>query len=406
MGISRKKQKRKKKLLKQLQRGSIGSFFVFGMVAFLIVAGMVAVGGIPTRLPSQMGDQILPITPTPGGQHSDETQQMETFGFITLTPTPTPTPTQPPPVSNPSNLISGGGPSGLPWLSGVNLRGSEGFPAWRGRPVDVILDYNDRPGGWGSFEHPFPLDTFSGNPAKLIISIPAYPKDQGSLAECANGAYNTHWQNFGRNLVAAGRSDTIVRLNWEFNGLFDPAPGGNWYWQPRNDQANFVKCWQQVSRAIRTTDPQVIMDWTFNAHASPNISGGNPYSAYPGDEYVDIIGIDSYDMYPSSRNDAEWNAQCNEANGLCYMLNFARQHGKKAGIGEWGVVTCGGGGTGGGDNPFYIQKMYDTFKANVDIIYYEAYFNNSEANNVCSSLIPPQVNAPNSAAKYKQLFGK
>lgn len=288
--------------------------------------------------------------------------------------------------------------SNLPWMSGINLRGEETFATWRGRPIDTIHDYNNRNGGWGEFENPFPIAMYQGRPERLVISIPSFPQGQGSHAQCAQGAYNQHWKNFGQNLVAAGRADTIVRLDWEFNGSW------GFYWQPQNDLANFIKCWQQVSQSIKSTDPDVVMDWTINGHASPNMPGNNPYSAYPGDEYVDVIGMDVYDHYPPSKSEAAFDAQCKDMNGLCYMGDFARQHGKLLSVGEWGVVTCSGGGQGGGDNPLYIQKMYDTFMKYKDVLLYENYFNNADPGNVCSSLNDP-VNAPQSAAKYKELFG-
>ena len=64
----------------------------------------------------------------------------------------------------------------------------------------------------------------------------------------------------------------------------------------------------------------------------------------------------------------------------------------------------GAGEGGAGDNPFFIERMYAIFRANADIVAYEAYYNNSEEGNVRSSLVNPVLN-PKSATRYQQLFG-
>jgi hypothetical protein len=129
---------------------------------------------------------------------------------------------------------------------------------------------------------------------------------------------------------------------------------------------------------------------------------------YPGDDYVDIIGIDSYDMYPPSHNDAEWDVQCNGIHGICHVIEEARAHHKKFCVPEWGVSNKLP--NGGGDNPYFISKMFDLFSANADVLEYEAYFNDSAPDNVRSELYdvqddkPTQIN-PLSAARYLALFG-
>ena len=41
-------------------------------------------------------------------------------------------------------------------------------------------------------------------------------------------------------------------------------------------------------------------------------------------------------------------------------ISFARSHGKKLSLPEWAVWND----AHGGDNPLFIEKMHDTFKAN------------------------------------------
>src|ERR1700691_5384629 len=79
------KQKKKKISAKKIQRGSIGSFFVFGVLALLIVLGITAVGGLPPQSYPNSGQQVIVLTPTPDANHN--TLQLKTFGYITIAPT-------------------------------------------------------------------------------------------------------------------------------------------------------------------------------------------------------------------------------------------------------------------------------------------------------------------------------
>ncbi len=290
--------------------------------------------------------------------------------------------------------------SGLPWLSGVHMANELppylAFGAWRGRPIDVAMVFTIRDQGWGPISEPsWPLDDFAPFPGKLVISQPPFPEGQGGNAECARGAYDGHWRQFGAFLVRKNRADSIVRIGWEFNGTY-------MYWHADANAKNFTECFRRIATAIRSTDPMVKIDWTFNAHNSPVPSSGNPWDAYPGDEYVDVVGIDAYDHYPPSRDEATWKRQCESANGLCHLIRYAREHSRKVGVGEWGVTSCSG--DGGGDNSFYVRKMYDTFVANADVMGYESYFHDSAPDNVCSAIMNGGQNA-RSAAEYRRLFG-
>ncbi|EIV95858.1 beta-mannanase [Frankia sp. QA3] len=294
---------------------------------------------------------------------------------------------------------AGGTKSGLPWLSGFQshqLAQLAEFGNWRGRPNDLVHVYTSRTQGWAGLVQPtWPVDLFKGFAGKLLISQPTYPKGQGNNGACARGEYDSEWKKLGSFLVDHGRADSIVRIGWEFNGTF-------MYWHADADPTTFRTCFQKIAAAIKSTDPQVKIDWTFNAHNSPVPSGNSPWGAYPGDEYVDYVGIDSYDHFPPSKDDATWNKQCEDVNGLCYVIRFAREHGKKVGVGEWGVASCSG--NGGGDNPFYIKKMFETFKAAGDVMGYDAYFSDPTPGNVCSTITNGGQN-PKSAAEYKKLFG-
>jgi hypothetical protein len=85
----KKPMKRSKRISgKKFQRGTVGNFFVFGVLALLMVLGITAVGGLPSQMAPTSGQVVDVVTPTPGQNYSN--LQLKTFGYVTIAPTPTP----------------------------------------------------------------------------------------------------------------------------------------------------------------------------------------------------------------------------------------------------------------------------------------------------------------------------
>ncbi len=82
------KRSKKKLTLKKLQKGTIGYFFIFGMVAFLIVMSLTIVGGVPNVSFPEDGTEVK-VVKFPAG-NPNNTLQLRSMGFITLAPTPKP----------------------------------------------------------------------------------------------------------------------------------------------------------------------------------------------------------------------------------------------------------------------------------------------------------------------------
>ena len=266
--------------------------------------------------------------------------------------------------------------SKLPWASGVFIpQGTpadyEAFGAWRGAKPDVALLYNGRD-TWDHIIKPAWLTTWRTAPHTLVISTAMIP-DQGgaTLAACARGDYDDKWRTYGRAIQDAGVARrTIIRLGWEFNGLWVP-------WAATNP-ASYASCWRRVHRAVESQAPAVLWDWCVNRGLSS--VGKDPRLAYPGDRYVDIVGIDSFDGYPPATTTDGWRAQHSSKYGLRFWASFARAHRKGFSVPEWAVYPgTSWEGAGGGDNPHYIARMMRFFRQNADILAYESYFNEGDA---------------------------
>lgn len=309
----------------------------------------------------------------------------------------------------PAPPIFTGPRSGKPWFTGtypepvMTPANIDAFCNWRGAPCDFALLYVTRD-TWPNVVEPNHLLTqFANWPGRLIISVPPWPEKVGaSNATCATGTYDEYWKAFGRTLNKFGRQDSFIRLAWEANG--------NWYPWSGTNPTDFVNCWRHAADAINATaEPDPTLCWCVNAHYSQNPPSHNAMELYPGDAWVDGVGLDAYDHWPPSRTKAEFDAQINATGGLNYWWNFARAHNKIFGVGEWGVVS-GSGANGGGDNANYVQWMYDWFVDHAGKgLAYEYYFNTCERNNVGSNLWRPRSSScfwlnPNAGQRYRDLY--
>ncbi len=289
-------------------------------------------------------------------------------------------------------------PAGVRWVSGTNGNYPADVNAWgtfTGREIGVAIVFTSRKDWHSLVSADWPTAAFARDkfPGELSIAQPPFPEN-GDEATCASGAYDSYWRTFGATLTKFGRVDAYVRLGWEFNGAFN-------YWHVRNVET-WKTCFRRTVTAIRSTAPTVKIDWNMNAHTdSLPGSGQDVWDAYPGDQYVDVVSIDSYDFFPPSIDEESWDRQCHQRSGLCTVIQFAHDHGKKFAVPEWGVAWSNGGGK---DNPFYVSKMHEMFVANAANLAYEAYYNTSEPANVLSSLYKPDLN-PKSSKRYMELFG-
>ncbi len=145
------------------------------------------------------------------------------------------------------------------------------------------------------------------------------------------------------------------------------------------------------------------MDWT-NAKKTQN-KGLRVADMYPGSDLVDIIGTHYYDSGPEKDTQAVWNQYYNAEFGgnpwgINAWLNFARAHGKRLGVGEWGIWDQGQPAAQA-DDPVYIDNMYRFFKANAGSIAYETYFNAMADQH----LLCPTTRFPKASAMYAKDFG-
>ena len=238
------------------------------------------------------------------------------------------------------------------------------------------------------------------------------------------GAYNDYFTTMGQNLVDRGMGNAIIRLGWEFNLQTAPSPHPNWTINGTgangvDNALNYAQYFRNIVDSMREVPGQAFtFDWnTVNGY---NVSK-NPETAYPGDDYVDYITQDVYDRNfdanyksPNSRwlnilgqhrnSDGSAGAGQGRRWGLRWAQEFAVSRGKQFAIPEWGVWYDPAEPQAGGDNPDFIQYMYDWMSELPDggpgSLAFHIYFNFG-----ANKLNRGDLALENSLAKFQKLFG-
>lgn len=322
-------------------------------------------------------------------------------------------------------------------ITGLNGGEYDAYPKWLGYEVTWAEDFmptedweNIEGGGWQLGPWGTWVNAVPGR--RLILSVPLLPGDWSghgatrgqykgipvSLEKGAKGEYNKHFKVLAENLVANGLQNTIVRLGWEFNG--------GWYtWRACGKQDQFAAYWRQVVMTMR--DVPGAAELQFNWNPTLGWVQFPSAEAWPGDEYVDQIGLDVYDQswakatYPfpkdatpeqiAERQKRAWDEVTNNAQqyGLPYWVDFAKRHNKPLTIPEWGVCSRSDG-HGGGDNPYFIEQMHRFINDPQNNVAFHCYFD-VDAGDGAHQLSPAKAGNhvtkfPRSSQAFVTLFRK
>jgi hypothetical protein len=232
------------------------------------------------------------------------------------------------------------------------------FAAQTGAKPSLASDYLPRDNGWGGMVEVKPLQRVLGpwrsSQYRLVLGVPLIPtrngRALGSLAAGAAGRYDREFVTLAKTLVYYGQADAILRIGWEFNGTWYP-----WSVTNQRDATNFAAFFRNVVTAMHLV-PGGDFRFVWNATAGPEPEA--PQNAYPGDAYVDYVGLDVYDQVWGIPMDPKlaWPRHVTEPDGLQWLSSFAAAHHKPAVIPEWGLIIRPDG-HGLGDDPLFVAKM-------------------------------------------------
>jgi hypothetical protein len=274
-----------------------------------------------------------------------------------------------------------GARSGLPWNSGIFPIGRvPGAPSYagalkasstaRGRRSDIeqAAQWND---DWLALTGMQVL-TFMNPAIVASVGLPPFPPG-GTWAAAAGGTYDRYYREIGARIAALRTGATTdIRFAWEFNII-----EAQWH---ATDA--FVAGWRRAVSEIRAGAGRRADTISFSWCLSDlnTTAGYQPLTQlWPGDAYVDIVGLDVYDM-PATTNTA-----FPAGRELDTLSGFAADHGKAFAIEEWGLHHTGVPGEGG-DDPTFIHDMFRWIKQHRTGLLYEQYFQDDLPGNVRSSL--------------------
>ena len=224
---------------------------------------------------------------------------------------------------------------------------------------------------WQSIENPaWFISQWKDSGYSMVWGVPMLPSNPPtgtapgdvSLAMGASGAYDQYFINLAKVFVAGGQGSSIIRLGWEFNVT------GAWYpWVATGQPANFVAYWRQIVTSMRSV-PGADFKFDWNP-ANGDTTSPALANYYPGDTFVDLVGLDVYDVaytrYPGSAK--EFSDLETEPYGLDWFASFAAKHGKVMTLPEWGLGwgTSNNGGVltafnkplCGGDDATFVDDM-------------------------------------------------
>ncbi|MBN0046403.1 hypothetical protein JS756_20305 [Streptomyces actuosus] len=222
------------------------------------------------------------------------------------------------------------------WLGGAELRVGHTY-----LPGDVWSNIEGRPGFldvWADWRR-------AKDDRILVLNVPMLERNEEGVPDAevrrllrqgASGAFDHHFRALAERLVSLNVPDTVIVLGWEMNGVTYTHRCGP-------DPQAWKTYWNRIVTAMRAVPGQ---RFRFDFTPSRGRDAVPWTQCYPGDDTVDIIGMDSYDQ-PSGMS---FDQQVTEPLGLQAHVDFAKSHGKAISYPEWGLFR-------NGDNDDYMRRM-------------------------------------------------
>ncbi|MGE3835920.1 MAG: glycoside hydrolase family 26 protein, partial [Acidimicrobiia bacterium] len=267
------------------------------------------------------------------------------------------------------------GPGHGAYVSSVNGGGIEGITRFGddvGRPVQYAIAYLDATSSWSDFaSNWWALDPWADwlradQSRRLVLGVPMLQTH--AAGDFHNTSLDQYFVGLAHSIKGRGIADQVViRLGWEMNGDWMP-----WGRQYSTDGSGFRAMWRRIVPKMKAVHP-FAFDWCIVPDSSQQAAGaGYGEKFYPGDDVVDVIGLDLYDHWVFGTPQERW--QQTQAK-LDWAAGYAASKGKPISIDEWGLWSSGNA-HGGGDNPTYVTGMLRWARDNNAL--WTSYFNSRE----------------------------
>jgi hypothetical protein len=279
------------------------------------------------------------------------------------------------------------------WVGASSPERVESFERWAGRPVTVVHSFLAH-NSWSAMQRQaeWAFQAWNETGLQTVFSVPMLVEDGGTLQQGAAGAYDDQFRRLAELLVRNGQNGAIIRLGWEFNLDWPP-------WSARQDPAAYAAYWRRIVKLMRAVPgaSELRFDWC------PGSGRDVPSESYPGDAYVDIVGMDVYDQSYSPRQAdpvARWQMLLERpTGGLEWQRDFAAARGKQISFPEWAVSRGPHVEGASGDNPYFIRQMAQWIREND--VGYSLYFNSDAG----GGHMLTDGGFPQAASAFREAFG-
>ncbi|MGE3622006.1 MAG: glycosyl hydrolase, partial [Acidimicrobiia bacterium] len=312
------------------------------------------------------------------------------------------------------------------------------WEAWMNRTAYGVTQFgsgapNDEHAVWAS-AHPSSPDSFTGIWKRTTIAetiglaSPALDGTQATaltstgrmkiganLQRSIDGELDASVAQTCAMLLAGGYTAPLIRIGWEANG--------HWYpwsvWGSPTNQALYAIAFRRLALLIKSLIPGALIDWN-----GTNFGTWADFEAcYPGDDAVDIVSPDIYDMdYGAARSGTKWADEqqvwddhiqpyLDDLEAFVYGRDATRIAAGRAplqiAMPEWG--PSGKEATGGGDNVTFVQNVFDWQQSLGARFEYGAVFETDDYDGPHAYMPPGGVgtnpNFPLASVKFKELWG-
>jgi hypothetical protein len=234
-------------------------------------------------------------------------------------------------------------PAGSGGISGIARFGDD-----VGRPVTYGMAYLDARSTWSAFADPaWVLDPWTtwlrADPTRrLVLGVPML--QAGSAGRFDDASNDRYFVQLARSIERRGiGARVVIRLGYEMNEEWS-----SYGRQYDPDGSGFRSMWRRVVPQMKAVFP-FLFDWCVTPTADRN-EPGFPERFYPGDDVVDVVGLDFFDHWVSGSPDERWRQL---APKLDWAGEFATAHHKRLALDEWGLWSTSNA-QGGGDDPTYV----------------------------------------------------
>lgn len=230
---------------------------------------------VPTPTPTQAPTQVLP-TPT---------QVKAPTPTPTAAPTPTPTPTSKPtttptPTPTPAKVNAQWGA-----YAGDSIFDITALEKLTGKSMNIAAIFV----GWGS-NGPFPLEFKTAVASKNKTLLIFWEPYGTTLDNINSGQWDAYVKEFATDAKNYGGNIILVPFH-EMNGNWDSwdGPVGN------NSAAKVISAWKRI-HGLFSGAGNVKFGWAVNNVSVPNTTANAISVYYPGDTYVDYVGVDGFNF--------------------------------------------------------------------------------------------------------------